>query len=32
MSLINQTELKRQIKSGEFTSLDNITDEFKNIL
>ncbi|CAC9648203.1 hypothetical protein BCLUESOX_2612 [bacterium endosymbiont of Bathymodiolus sp. 5 South] len=32
MSLINQTELKRQIKSREFTSLDNITDEFKNIL
>jgi putative transposase len=32
MSLINHVELKRQIKSGEFTSLDNITDEFKNIL
>lgn len=32
MSLINQTELKRQIQTGEFTSLDNITNEFKNIL
>jgi putative transposase len=32
MSLINHVELKRQIKSGEFTSLDNITDEFKDIL
>lgn len=32
MSLINHKELKRQIKTGEFTSLDNITDEFKNIL
>ena len=32
MGLINRNELKRQIKTGEFTSLDNITDEFKNIL
>jgi putative transposase len=32
MSLINHTELKRQIQTGEFTSLNNITDEFKNIL
>lgn len=32
MSLINHNELKRQIQSGEFTSLNNITDEFKNIL
>jgi transposase-like protein len=32
MSLINHNELTRQIRSGEFTSLDNITDEFKNIL
>jgi transposase-like protein len=32
MSLINHKELKRQIQSGEFRSLDNITDEFKNIL
>lgn len=32
MSLINHKELKRQIQTGEFTSLDNITDEFKNIL
>jgi transposase-like protein len=30
--LINHNELKRQIKSGEFTSLNSITDEFKNIL
>ncbi len=32
MSLINHTELKRQIQTGEFTSLNNITDDFKNIL
>jgi putative transposase len=32
MSLINHNELKRQIQTGEFTSLNNITDEFKNIL
>lgn len=32
MSLINHTELKRQIQTGEFTSLNHITDEFKNIL
>jgi putative transposase len=32
MSLINHEELKKQIASGEFTSLDDITNEFKNIL
>jgi len=32
MSLINHEELKKQIASGEFTSLDDITAEFKNIL
>ena len=32
MSLIDQEELKRQIASGEITSLDDITKEFKNIL
>jgi len=32
MSLINQEELKRQLASGELTSLDEITAEFKNIL
>jgi len=32
MSLINHEELKRQLVSGEITSLDDITDEFKNIL
>ncbi len=32
MSLINHDELKRQITSGELTSLDDITKEFKNIL
>ena len=32
MSLINHAELKRQIVSGELTSLDDITNEFKNIL
>jgi len=32
MSLINQEELKKQIASGELTSLDDITNEFKNIL
>jgi len=32
MSLINQEELKRQIASGELTSLDDIAAEFKNIL
>ena len=32
MSLINHDELKRQIASGEITSLDDITAEFKNIL
>jgi len=32
MSLINHEELKRQLASGELTSLDEITAEFKNIL
>ena len=32
MSLINHEELKKQILSGEITSLDDITKEFKNIL
>ncbi len=32
MSLINTEELKRQIKEGTFTSLDDITNEFKAIL
>ena len=32
MSLINQEELKKQLASGEITSLDDITAEFKNIL
>ena len=32
MSLINHQELKRQIASGDLTSLDDITNEFKNIL
>ena len=32
MSLINHEELIRQLKSGELTSLDEITNEFKNIL
>jgi hypothetical protein len=32
MSLINHKELKRQLESGELTSLDDITKEFKNIL
>jgi len=32
MSLINHEELKKQIKDGTFTSLDDITKEFKNIL
>lgn len=32
MSLINHKELQRQIKSGELTSLDSITDEFKTIM
>ena len=32
MSLINHEELKKQITSGELTSLDDITNEFKNIL
>jgi len=32
MSLINHEELKRQLASGEITSLDDITEEFKNIL
>jgi len=32
MSLLNTEELKRQIKAGTFTSLDDITNEFKAIL
>jgi transposase-like protein len=32
MSLINHEELLKQIASGELTSLDDITKEFKNIL
>lgn len=32
MSLLNTEELKRQIKEGTFASLDDITNEFKNIL
>jgi len=32
MSLLNTEELKRQIKDGTFTSLDDITNEFKAIL
>jgi len=32
MSLINHEELKRQIALGELSSLDDITNEFKNIL
>jgi hypothetical protein len=32
MSLINHEELKKQLASGEITSLDDITPESKNIL
>ena len=32
MSFINHEELKKQLASGEITSLDDITNEFKNIL
>lgn len=32
MSIINHEELKRQLSSGELTSLDDITNEFKHIL
>lgn len=32
MSLINHEELKKQIANGTFTGLDDITNEFKNIL
>ena len=32
MSLLNTEELKRQIKEGTLTSLDDITNEFKAIL
>lgn len=32
MSLLNKEELRRQIKSGEFTSLDGVLDEFKDII
>lgn len=32
MGLINHEELKKQIENGTFTGLDDITNEFKNIL
>jgi len=32
MNLLNTEELKRQIANGTFTGLDDITNEFKNIL
>ena len=32
MNLLNTDELKRQIANGTFTGLDDITNEFKNIL
>ena len=32
MGLLNTEELKKQIKDGTFTSIDDITNEFKNIL
>jgi transposase-like protein len=32
MSLLNTEELQRQIRNGTFTGLDDITNEFKNIL
>ena len=32
MNLLNTEELKRQISNGTFTGLDDITNEFKNIL
>ena len=32
MSLLNTEELKRQIREGKVTSLDDVTNEFKNIL
>jgi transposase-like protein len=32
MGLLNTDELKKQIKDGTFTSIDDITNEFKNIL
>ena len=32
MSLINHEELKKQLASGEITSLDDITAEFKNMM
>lgn len=32
MSLINHEELKKQITNGTFTGLDDITNEFRNIL
>jgi hypothetical protein len=31
MSLINHEELKKQLASGEITSLNDITSELKNI-
>ena len=32
MNLLNTEELQRQIRNGTFTSLDDITKEFKSIL
>ncbi len=32
MSILNTEELKKQIREGTFTSLDDVTNEFKNIL
>ena len=32
MSLINHEELKKQIENGTFAGLDDITNQFKNIL
>jgi transposase-like protein len=32
MNILNKKELRRQIRSGEFTSLDNILNEFKDII
>jgi len=32
MSILNTEELKKQIREGTFTSLDDVTNEFKNIV
>jgi len=32
MSILNKEELKRQLANGTFTGLDDVTNEFKNIL